>query len=89
MADDTHAAANVEQLRLLQEELAAALTLSGHPAATGPTDLTPAEIAGLPREPYRVEQGESEATWDLSPAEQDTVWPDVEFTRPGPEEWSA
>lgn len=88
MVDDAHAAANVEQLRLLEKELAAALVLLRHPAAT---DLTPAKIAGLPREPYRVEQGEGEAAWDLPPAERDTaaVWPDVEFTRTGPEERSA
>ena len=48
MADDAHAAANAAQLRLLQEELAAALTLPGHPAATGSTDLPPAENAAWP-----------------------------------------
>lgn len=91
MADDAHAAANVEQLRLLEKELAAALVLLRHPAAMDPTDLIPAKIAGLSREPYRVEQGEGEAAWDLPPAERDTaaVWPDVEFTQPGPEERSA
>ncbi len=89
MANDAHAAANAAQLRLLQEELAAALTLSEHPAVTGPTNLTAVEIAGLPPEPYRMEQWESEAAWDLPPAEQDTVWPDVEVTRPGLEERSA
>ena len=46
MADDAHAAANAAQLRLLQEELAAALP--GDPAATGSTDLTPAENAAWP-----------------------------------------
>lgn len=91
MADDAHAAANVEQLHLLQEELAAALPLPEYPAATDPTDVTPAEIAGLPPGPCCVEQGEGEAARDLPPSEQDTaaVWPDVKFTRPGPEERSA
>lgn len=88
MVDDAHAAANAAQLRLLQEELNAALTLLEYPAATAPTDLIPPETTRLPPGPYRVEQGESEAARDLPPAERDTaaVWPDVEFIQPGPEE---